>query len=230
MQKLLAAALLFLGCHTLYAQSDTSINAAYNKKIAASGDLYYGVEHIGYLQKMDGTPYFESNEWQKGSVTYNNVKYNDVMLKYDMIAGELIVLHPNNIFAVTLVSEKAQSFMLGPQEFIYVPRSNKAGLKQSGFYQVLVNGRLAVLLKQDKAIEEKTTASEVERTVVTKEQFYVLKDGAATSVTGEDSVMDLLGDKARQVRSYLRSREIKFRKAKAIALIEIANYYNQLAK
>jgi hypothetical protein len=210
MQKLLAAALICLGCHTLYAQNDTSINAAYNK--------------------LNGSPYFESNEWQKGSVTYNNVQYNDVMLKYDMIADELIVLHPNNIFAVTLASERVQSFMLGQQEFIYVPRSNKAGLKQSGFYHVLVNGKLSVLLKQNKTIEEKTSVNEVERTVVMKEQFYVVKDGAATVVTGEDSVMDLLGDKARQVRAYLRSREIKFRKAKEITLIEIANYYNQLAK
>src|SRR5687767_3600619 len=105
MQKLIAAALFCFGCHTLDAQihkdqPDTSLNAAYNNKIATSGDLYYGVEHLGYTQQMNGTPYFESNEWQKGSVTYNNVLYKDLMLKYDQLKDELIVLHPNNVFAV----------------------------------------------------------------------------------------------------------------------------------
>lgn len=232
MHKLLAAALLSLSCYTLHAQTgnDTGYNAGYNKKIAASGDLYYGAEHTGYPYKMIGTPYFESNEWIKGSVTYNNVEYKDVSLKYDMITDELIILHPNNFFAVTLMSEKVQSFTLGQQEFIYVPKANKLGLKQSGFYHLVVSGKLSVLVKKTKIIEEKTLASEIERTIVMKEHFYAVKNGIATQVSGEDSVMSLLGEYTRQVRSYLRSKEIRFRKQKELALFEIAIYYNQLAK
>lgn len=236
MRKLLAAALLCLSCKALYAQtspginSDTSFNAAYNQKIAASGDLYYGVEHIGYLQKMNGTAYFETDQWQKGTVTYNNVLYKDVSLKYDLIKDELIVLHPNNIFGVTLVSEKVQSFAIGSQEFIYVPKANKLGLKHGGFYHVLVNGKLSVLAKRSKVVEEKILTNEIERNVISKEQFYAVKDGVATTVNGEESVLSLLEDMARQVRSHLRSKEIKFKKFKELALIEIATYYNQLAK
>jgi hypothetical protein len=232
MQKLLAAALLCISCNTLYAQAqpDTTVNASYNKKIAASGDLYYGIEHIGYLQKLNGTPYFESNEWQKGSVTYHSVLYSDVLLKYDLITDELIVLHPNNFFAITLVSERVQSFTLGQQEFVYVPKLNKLGLKESGFYHVLVSGKLSVIAKRAKKIEEKTSTGEIERNIVSKEYFYAVKDGIATSVNGEESVMSLLGAHARQVRSHLRTKEIKFRKSKELSLFEIATYYNQLAK
>jgi len=232
MHKLLAAASLCLSCIITNAQTtaDTSVNASYNKKIAAYGDLYYGIEHLGYTQKMNGTPYFESTEWQKGNVIYNNVLYKDVMLKYDLAADELIVLHPNNFFGVTLVTDKVQSFTISNNEFIYVPARNKLGLKQSGFYQVLVNGKLSILAKRSKVIEEKTSVGEVERNVESKEQYYAVKDGAATSVNNEESVMGLLGDQARAVRTYLRTRDIKFRKSKELALFEIATYYNQLAK
>ena len=234
MRKLIAAALLCLGCNALHAQNqdhtDTSINAAYNKKIAASGDLYYGIEHLGYQQQMNGTPYFENSEWHKGSVTYNNVLYKDLQLKYDMLTDQLIVLHPNNIFAVTLVSERVQSFTLDHHEFVYVPPSNKAGFRQSGFYQLMVAGKLSVLARRVKSIEEKTSVNGIERNVVLKEQFYAVKDGVAYPVSGEESVMSLLGELARQVRIQLRTREIKFRKHKELALIEIATYYNQLAK
>jgi hypothetical protein len=235
MQKLIAAALLCFGCNALDAQTnhdqaDTGVNAAYNRKIAASGDLYYGVEHLGYTQQMNGTPYFESNEWQKGSVTYNNVLYKDLLLKYDQLKDELIVLHPNNFFALTLQSERVQSFTIGNHEFLYVPQNNKTGLKQSGFYHLLVNGKLSVLVKRSKTIEEKTSANGIERNVIPKEQFYSVKDGNAVSITNEESLMSLLGDLARQVRTHLRSREIKFRKHRELAIWEIATYYNQLAK
>lgn len=231
MRKLTIASLLALSCTTLLAQSntDTATNAAYKHRIETSGDLFYGIEHMVYTQQMNGTPYFESSEWQKGSVTYNNVLHEDVMLRYDLLKDELIALHPNGFFPVTVISERVQSFTIGNQQFVFIPEINAAGLSR-GFYHVLVDGKLSILVKRSKVIEEKTSVHGVERNVIAKNQYYTLKNGAASTVTGEESVIQLLGEHARAVRTHLRSRNLKFRKQKEIALFEIATYYNQLSR
>ncbi len=237
MQKLVAVALLFCG-NALYAQNTHPVNKdstrvitpAYNSKIAATGDLYYGIEHVGHHPRMNGFAYFESNEWQAGTVTHNNVLYKDVLLKYDLLTDDLVVMHPNNFFAVTLVKERVQSFTIGNQEFIYIPETNSLGLKQAGFYHMMVTGKLSVLAKRSKLVEEKTSVGEVERTVISKEQFFAVKDGRAHPVTNEESVLGLLGEQGRKIRAHLKSREIKFRKHKEVALTEIATYYNQSAQ
>ena len=227
MRKLSFVVLLSLAVGTVHAQSNTY--TAYIRKINTSGDLFYGIEHIVYTQQMNGTPYFESSEWQKGTVTYNNVLHEDVMLRYDLLKDELIALHPNGFFPVTVISERVQSFTIGNQQFVFIPQNNAAGLNQ-GYYHVLVDGKLSVLVKRSKTIEEKTSVHGVERNVIAKNQYYSLKDGTAHSVTGEESVIQLLGEHARAVRGHLRLRNIKFRKQKELALFELATYYNQLSR
>lgn len=223
-----------LGCGLMVsAQNDTmhenSINAAYNRQIALTGDLYYGREHTGYPQKLTGTPYYNSNDWQKGTVVFNGRLYEGVNLKYDLITDQLIVLHPNNFFAVTLFPEKVSSFTIGNDQFIYVPANNAAGIKQPGFYLQLASGKLTILAKRSKRIEEATTTGELERTVVESASYWAVKNGVAYPIGGEESVLALVDEQARQIRATLREKGIRFRKAKEAALLEIATIYNQSA-
>lgn len=206
----------------------TDINAEYNKKITAAGDLYYGTEHLSYPPFTEGFAYFNSPDWVHGSVTYNGVLYQNLLLKYDLIKDELIVLHPNNVFAVTLFSERIQSFTIGNDHFIYISKIDKSGLKP-GYYHQLVSGKLSILAKRSKAIEEKTT-TQVEKRIVLKDQFYATNQGLARLIKGEDSIMEMVGNLSGNIRKLLRSKDLKFRTNKELALIEIASYYNQSAQ
>ena len=197
-------------------------------KVTASSDLYYGTEHLPYPAFTEGFAYFQSPDWLQGSVTYNNVVYKDVSLKYDLLTDQLIVLHPNNIFAVTLFKERVQSFTIGNNHFISVSKNNDAGLKP-GYYHQIIIGKLSILAKRSKVIEEKTT-TQVEKRVISKDQFYAVKDGMFRLIKSEDSIMEMVGNQSANIRKMLRSKEIKFRTNKELALIEIATYYNQSAQ
>lgn len=203
--------------------------AAYQEKIRSSGDLYYGTEHMGYSQRLQGFAYFLSPDWQKGWVSYKGTIYTDVQMKYDLVADELVVLHPNNYFPVTLYSPSVDSFSLAGETFIYVGRSNMAGLEKTGFYQKLVTGKLSILAKRSKFIEEKT-GTEVEKKIGVKDQFFALSRGGASIITSEESLLQYTGDQARKIRAYLREKELRFRKQKEAAIVAAAIFYNQSAQ
>lgn len=201
----------------------------YQEKIRNSADLYYGIEHTGYPQRLRGFAYYLSPDWQKGWVSHKGVLYTDVQLKYDLVADELIVLHPNNVFAVTLFNASVDSFGMTGESFVYVPGKNSAGLKP-GYYQRLVNGRLPILAKRSKIIEEKMVAGELEKSIAEKEQFFVIAQGVATTISSEESLLQFMGAQARKVRQHLREKEIRFRKEKELAIITAALFYNQSAE
>jgi hypothetical protein len=211
---------------------DTSNNIAaivsqYTKERGGQAELYYGIEHIGYSSKIEGFAYFQSPDWQKGSVVYNEVLYTDISLKYDMVADELVVLHANNYFPITLVSEKVQSFSIAGHDFVYLGKNNRYSMKPS-FCEKLVTGKLSILVKRSKNVDEKIIDKDLYRKFSDSYEYYAIKDGAAFYISNEDSIMEMLGDNARKVKNYLRNKDIKFRLMKEAALFEIATYYNQL--
>jgi hypothetical protein len=207
----------------------TTVVASYINKAGAQAELYYGVEHTGYSPKIEGIAYYAGADWQKGTIIYNGTLYTGISMKYDMVADELVVLHPNNYFGLAIVSDRVSAFAIGNNSFVYMPQNNRYALKP-GFYETLVSGELTLLAKRTKKIDEKIFNNEVQKKFVEDFEFYIIKDGAAHHITGESYVMDLLGDKARKVRGYLREKEISFRTSKELALVEIAVYYNQLSQ
>lgn len=231
MRKLIAVVLLASATPAL-AQQTAGISAeaaSYQEKIRSSGDLYYGTEHMGYSQRLQGFAYFLSPDWQKGWVSYKGTVYTEVQMKYDLVADELVVLHPNNFFPVTLYSPSVDSFQLAGETFIYVGKANTAGLERPGFYQKLVTGKLSILAKRSKIIEE-TTRTEVEKKIEVRDRFFVLSRGTATPITSEESLLQYTGDQARKIRAYLREKEIRFRKQKEAAIVAAAIFYNQSAQ
>lgn len=193
----------------------------------ASAALYYGVEHYGYPLSIQGTPYFGGSEWQAGTVMYDAVVYTNVQLKYDMVANELVVLHPNNYFGVTLQAEKVAWFTIGNHQFIYLPAKNAYDLKP-GFYEQAVTGNMTLLIRQSKKVDEKILYNELKSSFVDNIDFYISRNNTATRISNEGSLMEQMGDKARKVREFMRNNEVSFRSSKDIFIRTAVAYYNQL--
>jgi hypothetical protein len=192
----------------------------------AVSPLYYGVEHYGYSAKIKGTAYFGSEEWQTGSVVYDNVLYTNLSMKYDLVADEVIVLHPNNYFGVTLSKEKVSAFDIGNQSFIYLPRKNAYSLKP-GYYALAASGIVSLLIKETKKIAEEIS-NEVNSSFVDNKEYYVLQNGESFKINNESALISLFGDKSRRVRDYLKEKDISFKQAKELFITTAVVYYNQL--
>ncbi|MBC7923212.1 MAG: hypothetical protein H7Z75_19205, partial [Ferruginibacter sp.] len=129
----------------------------YTQAIGVHSSLYNGSQHVGYDPHVRSHPYLESDDWQAGSVRYDGVWYRDVSALYDIVGDELIIQHYNRGFEIQLLREKISHFSLPNHTFVrLVPDSTNAALR-AGFYDQLYDGKVAVLAKRTKIVEESTT-------------------------------------------------------------------------
>jgi hypothetical protein len=221
-----------------FSQTDSSVyKSAIQNALATSHSLqnageeiYTGAEHVGYRPFSNGIPYFETGQWHKGSIVYRGVQYNDVFLKYDLLADEVIVRHLNGFSPLTLFSNRISWFTLDNNRFVWLQPKDTLSVPPAGLYQQLVAGPLTLYARRWKLVEETTTSTEVLRNVIDKSAFYVERQGEFYLIPNEDAIMNLVNDKKGQVKSMLKAEHLKYRKNKEEVIARIVQYYNQLSK
>lgn len=228
MRKFFLFLLFFVISKAVFSQSDSMHFAiATESRVAnmAGDPIYNGREHIGYHYAIEGIPYYQSIDWQKGRLVYQGVPYKDVFLKYDLVADELVVRHINGYSGVTLFTPRIQSFTLGNKHFVYFSGENKPTLKR-GIYEELVKGKVSLYVKRSKLLTEKVVSTVIERKFVDNHTLYLMKNGNYYPVKKERDVLDLLNDK-KNVRAWMKASGIKYKSDPEGALIRIVEYYNQ---
>jgi hypothetical protein len=200
----------------------------YNSFIAKQSRLYNGIEHLGYSHKMIGYAYFQKPELQKGSLVYDDLEFTDVPMLYDMFKDQVIIQHFNRATLIGLVREKVSSFSLQGHHFIRIDSLEVPSLK-TGFYDEMYKGRINVLVKRVRIIEE-TIKDELERTFIAKDLYYIQKGDVYYNVKNYKGLLAFFGDNARQVKQYLRKNRIRFNKDRENAIIKATAYYDSLTR
>lgn len=238
MYKLTALALFGLLAKQSLAQSAPSDTAVYRQGVQAAMSTYYesigvqaplynGVEHMRYLPTIAGIPYYKVDEWQNGTIEYGGVVYSNVPLKYDMVKDQVVVKHPNGFSSFQLFSPRVSYFILGDERFVYVPAGGDTSVLAPGFYQQLRTGPVTVLARRTKWIEEKIVDAKLERKFLSRNTYYLLKDGVYHSPRKEAHLLALAGNRRQEARQALRQAGTRFRKAPEQAILIVADYINQ---
>lgn len=214
------------------AASPTIVKAGdvYNPFILKQSRLYNGIEHLGYSVRIKGHAYFLQNKLQTGTLVYDELAFADVPMLYDLSKDQVVIQHLNGFSKVGLVSEKVKEFTLLNHHFI---RLQADSLNNStiitGFYDELYAGKLKVLAKRIKFIDE-TIKDELEREFLQQDLFFIQKEGAYYAVKNYKGLLSVLKDKAPAVKQYLRKNRIKFRKDREHAIVKATAYYDSLNK
>jgi hypothetical protein len=228
------AGLLLLSFFSVSAQRDSTLldqafysamNTSYSLDNPALA-IYNGKEHMGYPASIQGVGYYNSADWQRGSIVYRDVLYTDLLLKYDLVTDEVIVRHFNTYTSVTLFTPRIKSFLILGEKFQYFPDRGKS-FPPAGIYEELKTGAISLYVKRSKLIDENIVAGVLERKFIDKNAYYALKDGVYYAIKKEDSILDLMKDKRSEVKNRLSEAGIKYKRDTETALIVIVGYYNQ---
>lgn len=205
--------------------------AVFDGKPAKDGGaaLYNGKEHIGYVPTIEGTAYFGGKEWQTGSLTLQGVLYRDALLKYDLVADEVIVLHTNGFTGVTLFMPRVQSFTLNNKSFVRLPDHPASGFK-AAIYEELQKGKLTLYAKRSKLLQQTMLTNAIEKKFVDNHSYFILKEGSYYPVKNEKALTDLLGDKKEEVTAWMKASGINYKANPEDAMIKIVGFYNQLSR
>lgn len=244
-QNIVSAGLIvfsFCYAHTSSAQalsSDTSsysvavqnaINS-YHTSLFPEPNLYNGSEYVDYAYTInEGIPFFISPDFVTGTVTYNNILYNNVPLMYDLVKEEVVIRDAYGRNKITLHNERISDFTLLNHHFVKLTADTlNSSVIRTGFYDLLYNGRTGVYKKQVKKILESITISQgLRRTIDEQVAYFIRKDNKFYEVSGKKSVLRILKDKKKNIQQFIKKNRLNLRKQKDYSLTEIAAYYDEL--
>ncbi|MDQ3277569.1 MAG: hypothetical protein M3Q06_04545 [Bacteroidota bacterium] len=232
MRKQLLFFMFVAFAQTALSQPDSLLFAAASGPKAAveAGDpLFYGRQYVGYEFVIEGIPFYPTDEWQKGTITYRDVTYRDVLLKYDLVKDEVLVLHPNGYTPVILFAPRIDFFTMGEKKFVYLPALEAAPFK-AGVYEEVSRGALTLYAKRSKLLSEEIVSNKIEREFVDNHSFYIRKEGKLVAANKEKVIMALVEEKKKESKALLKKDGIKFRKNPEAALRTIVTFYNQSSR
>ncbi|PWU04774.1 MAG: hypothetical protein C5B52_00810 [Bacteroidetes bacterium] len=204
----------------------------YHHSSGEYAEIYNGSEYINYASTIhEGHPYFASDTITNGSVFYNNFWFQNIPFYYDIVNDELAVLSLNKGFFVRLKSNKVREFIINNHHFIRIEKNPQdPNAPATGFYDLLYKGRVSVLVKREKLIEEYIPEKEIQRRIRPRNFYYLKKDNRYYSVNKQKSVLNVFKDKKSELRQFIKSNKKTFRNNYDYALGQIAAHYDQITQ
>jgi len=235
--KLIVLFLLVFCIYDLHAQPGDSLRSQlaafeaikyYHSSMGINAAIYTGKEHSGYPEFYEGTAYYKEPAWQKGEIMYDGIHYPEVFLKYDMVKDEVIVRSADSITAIVLVPQRVSWFRYEEGKFIYIPKTDEFSL--FGFYHELQAGKITLLARRKKIIDEIVTAAAVVHKFVEKKGYYVRKAAMVYPLKNEQAFYEAVGEKKNELKQYLKSKSLKYGKDPEAAMNAMIQYYNLLSR
>lgn len=209
--------------------------ANFYKTIGQQSRLYNGHEYQPYDPHIKGTALFpyDIQNWEPGEVNYDGIIYKNVPMKYDIYKDVLVVLLYNKFSMYTLLNTKVHDFTFDNHHFVRLDadsiRNDNSGIS-GGFYDQLYGGKIEILAKRVKSIQNSSTTEVVPETSFTsRDEYYLRKGDTYYKIGSQRSVLSVLKDKKSLLQQYLRQNNIRFNDNPEDAMAKMASYYDHLS-
>lgn len=215
---------------SFYWQALANTKAVYHQSFKNQSALYNGGKYSGYpFSIQEGFPFFYSLKPVTGSVIYDGISYDSVVMEYDEVADQLIIYNWANW--IQLHNKRVSWFSLYDAEFIWIEKdSNNSNLVSSGFYNRLYHGKKANLFKkQIKSIREViSNGMELQHFVDTKNLYYLQQGDQFFPIKRLKDFLRPLGNRKNEVQQFIKANKLSFRRDKESLLTKATAYYDSL--
>jgi hypothetical protein len=204
-------------------------NEIHTKATMGEGALFNGVEYkaLNLHNYDDGQPYFLSDDWIDGTITYDGATYYEIPMQLDLITDRVIIDHPISHFRLELISEKVKSFELQGHKMVMLsPDSTKSSIKP-GFYELLYNGKIKAYSKHKKEKQDRLDGGQIKFEFHERTQYYILKDNVYHQVRSKASVLKVFYERKVMLRKYLKKNRVDFIHNPASAIAQSAKFYEE---
>ncbi|UZR99756.1 hypothetical protein [Chondrinema litorale] len=199
----------------------------YNDSMQTSPAIYKGNEYKFYSSKMINHPFFYSEDSGIGDISFDGILYKDVQFYYDTHLQQIVVEHDKISYPFIIENNLIDYFIIF--EHKYVPlEEDSNGLINAGFYDLLVDGDVKLYAKRHKSIQKEIDDDQLKYWFDDEDKYYVLKDDVFHKVKSKGSVLKVLKDKKKILKSNIKERGIKFGKTAESGLLLTVEYYNQI--
>jgi hypothetical protein len=205
--------------------------AVYQEAAGLESHLYNGTEYVDYdLPYINGHQFFLTNKEMAAEISYEGAHYSQAPLQYDIHLDQLVLPHPTSALKLKLINEKVQSFSLGGHSFIRLDRDSLApGTGKTGFYDVLVAGKVPALARYYKDLQESATREGMTGEFRLVTRYFLLRDNTLIPVKSKKDVFKALPERRKELQQYAGNKKIKFGRQREAGLLALMRYYNELS-
>lgn len=217
--------------HSLSGNTDTLLTQNTSGKDALLNGRIWWNRHA----KVSGDPYFISDSYLKGSVTFNGQSFGNLDLKLDIYSDEL-VYKPESHPVILLNKEMVDSFEVsayniatGTREYRFINAGTDPPAGPPGYVNILYAGPTSLLVKYSKKIQP--LADQGIYDLFNQEiRIFLRKGTTIVPVTGRKHLMSLLGDKKKEVREYKKKNQHRISMKEPDSFVPVLEFYDSLAR
>ena len=188
--------------------------------------LFTGSQYVRDYYGVKGHPFFLEDTLHPGSVEYNGIGYENILLEYDLSHDNVITRYDDNTRLV-LVPEKVDHFNIDGHSFV---RLNADAPEGEGFYDLLVDGKVQLIAKRVKKLAPWIKTQEYNAMFVEETSYYLHRPGAFIRLSGKRDIVKALADKTIEIKEFIAKARPQFRKSFESGVVATLIYYNGLAQ
>ncbi|MFD1255235.1 hypothetical protein ACFQ3S_00375 [Mucilaginibacter terrae] len=202
------------------------------QNIGEQAEIYNGIEYLFAPRAYRGNPYYRDTiQFTPAMIKFNDTWYKNIPVLYDDYRGLLVASRPVNHAIFILKSTQIAEFYIEDHHFIHITQPDSAnGFLKPGYYESLYNNKTTVLARHYKERSERVVQPAVEVTFTPQIAYYIKKNNIIYNVNSKNSVLKAFKDKKTELAAYLKKNNIVFNDNKALALIKLAAYYDQISQ
>ena len=225
--------LFFLTCSgTLpaYGQSAAAYNIINPSETSPNLPLLNGRIWHNKYSRAQGDPYFLSDGFLKGSVSFNGRKYDDLDLRYDIFNDELI-LRTENKPIIIMNKEMVDDFDLIFENRIHhiINTGNDTSSILKGYVNLLYDGPSALFVKYSKIIYP--LGAEGRYDLFSQEhRVFMRTETGLVPVKRKRGLLNLFGSERKEIRDHLRRSRIRITWKEPSTLVPVLEYYDTIRK
>jgi len=208
----------------------TNMADAFYKAVGERARLYNGpaVEPYDFVATATNANFKDTAAFINGNVKYDGIAYTNVPLLYNIDRDLLMARMYNQFAQFDLLSNRVADFDLMGHHFVRLYADSLNKLSQTGFYDELYAKKLQVFARRTKSIQQEAVSRGINRYFLPKTTYYLKKGAYYYSVNSQGAFLDVLKDKKKELKQYLKDNKIRFRDDPEYAMAMIAAYYDHL--
>jgi hypothetical protein len=178
--------------------------------------------------RIKGDQFLFSPEFLPGNVTIEGRKFNNLKIKYDIYADELIMITDHGII-IQLNKEMVDFFSMDFNNNIYYFKRLEADSVNtlSGYINVLYEGSTSLYVKYRKEILLLAVENKYDL-FYQSNKVFVKKGDEIFKVDSKTEFLKLFKDQKQQLHSFIKSNKIKLSKKIPESFKPVVEYYDKL--
>jgi hypothetical protein len=201
----------------------------FNKAIGQQSGIYNGpmFDPYNFISKTNAN-FKDTTAFTNGSVNYDGLTYNNVPLIYNLDRDVLVSQLYNSFSQYTLLSDRVYEFDILGHHFIRLLPDSLNKQMDAGFYDELYYNKLLLLARRTKSVQQESSVNRIVSIFVEKNNYFLKKGAKYYNVNSQGKFFDLLKDKKKELKQYLKNNKIRFNDNPEHAMAILAAYYDHL--